>query len=253
MKNEFDGITEIDVVDLLWALDGTSLHYMFEKASSEDIAELRLVTKFEDISITGKIDLYELESKRLLDYKKTSVYTYLYHPTGKKEYIAQANVNSFLLRANGFEVNSAVNVYFFRDWRKSEYLKLQNRGYPFYPIRVIDLPLWSDEEVVNYISARLAAHKKAKIDWQLGVLNGCTPEGRWREEDEYAVLTQTRTKAMNGAAHFKTRQEAEDFASLHKNGGIEYRPGKDKRCDDWCSYKTYCSYFKKKTLSLGSE
>jgi len=247
---EFGDKRVIDVVDTLWALDGTSLHYVFEKTDSSNVTELRLTVEVDGMTVSGKIDVYEVLPQRLLDYKKTSVWTHMYNPEGKEDYIAQVNVNAFLLRANGFNVVEVANVYIFRDWKKTDYLRMQNRGYPLYPIMYLKLPLWTDEQTLAYIKNRINLHKKAYMDWQLGVLNGCAPKGRWREDDVYAVLNQKRTRAVNGGANFETEAEAKLFAAKTANGGIELREGVDKRCDSYCDYTEFCTYYKKNKKAL---
>lgn len=253
LNREFSESIEIDVVDMLWGLDGTSLHYILEMSGSEYITELRLQVQLGDWLIKGKIDLFDIGLTRILyDYKKTSVGTDIYNPEGKEEWTAQANVNKFLMESNGIEVLGLTNILLFRDWKKTDYLKKQNRGYPREKVKIVHLPVWTQEQTIKYIESRIELHNRTEQMWKLGTSIHCSEKGRWKDPTVYAVKkTAADGRAISGGL-CDTLDEAigVNNEKLKGKGIIETREGTDKRCLDYCWLTKYCDYYKKKYALL---
>jgi len=231
------GIDAIAAMDLM---RGSSLHNIMELAGSSYIKELRverLVTLDTGATffVSGKHDLYDPVTKELIDYKDTSVYKFIFEPNGDPQYVWQLNILKWLLSSYGLEVKSAKLVYFLKDWQKNQYLRKPS-DYPSQKVQVINAPLLDNDVIELYVQNRLEKHFESE-------LQVCTPAERWREEDKWAVMGKTGTRAVNGGI-CKSKEEAEDLASKVANSGIEFRPGSDKRCLNYCLVRQYCEYGK---------
>lgn len=162
---------EIDISDRLFALQGQILHEILEKAADKDASvENRVAAEVLGWTVAGKYDL--VEGKKLIDYKYTSVWQYVY---GNEEWEKQANINRYLLHKNGVEIDTLENVLMFRDFKLSEI----GRGrYPTQAVVVQKLSLWSLEATEEYIKERVKLFQWAR-QLKDAELMSCTDTERW--------------------------------------------------------------------------
>lgn len=225
-----------DVSDRIYALLGQSVHTVLERAEVEGaLAEVRLYAEIDGLTISGQLDRAVFFPDGLLqDYKLTSIWAV----TGdiKPEWEQQLNLLAFLLRENGHEVNRAQIVVIFRDWSKSRARK--DKGYPQHQARPIDVDLWSHDLCLSFLKERIRVHTEA--EWSLPE---CTPEDRWYRGEQWAVKKRGNKRATK---NFDFSDQAEKFAKEKGPGyGVEYRPGTNVRCEDYCSVSQFCSQWAK--------
>ena len=217
----------MDVLDTVPSLRGSSLHHILElagKDAPELVPEERLSTEFEGWTITGKKDLYETKEHRLIDFKDSSVWAYIY---GKPDWDSQLNVLRWIEVRNGGFVASLEVDLFVGDWRKGE--KSHNDEYPERVV-VIPVPMWTLDETERYVSERLAAHGAAQAP-------PCSPEERWEKPTRYAVKKHGQKKALK---LFDVQQDADLFAAATSGGYVEKRPGISARCESYCMARPFC-------------
>jgi len=143
MKRYNDHIEE-DVSDRLFALQGQILHAILEASADKTVlAEQRIGTKINGITLTGQYDL--IENNILYDYKYTSVWSYIF---GSDEWELQSNINRYLLYKNGIEIKELKNVIMFRDFKQSQAGKGK---YPLTAVITVDLSMWALEKAERYI------------------------------------------------------------------------------------------------------
>lgn len=228
----WDELTE-DASDKLWMLLGTSMHYILEQHSPEDaFQEERLTANINGITISGKSDLYQ--NGVITDWKVTSVFSFLLG--NKPEWEAQLNVYAWLWRENGFPVEKLLINALLRDWQKSKIFKDSN--YPEIPFIEVEIPLWSMEDIEEYIIGRINLHKQIP-------LAECTPEERWQRPTTYAVMKKGRESAVRVYdSMLEAETKIDNIAKDRSSHYIDVREGKRIRCEDYCIVNKFCPYYK---------
>jgi hypothetical protein len=99
-------------------------------------------------------------------------------------------------------------------------------------IEVVPMRLWTHNECEEFIAERLALHEAAEKD-----LPECTNEERWAKPDKWAVMPRgSRAKKPRALRVLDSREDAARWA-FEKYGSdanwktvVEYRPGESTRC-----------------------
>ena len=219
----------MDVLDTVPALLGQGLHSILERGATNGVTavpEERLATHHDGWLISGKSDLYETTDKILVDYKSSSVWSFIF---GKKDWNDQLNVLRWIRERNGQRVNGLAIVLFCGDWRRGEALKN-----PDYPARVVNIPIpmWTMDEATAYVDARLKLHRDA----QDGQNVPCSEEERWQKPTSWALV-----KDGNKRAASLHSTEADAVANLRGGQHVEKRPGESVRCNGYCLAASFCT------------
>jgi hypothetical protein len=229
-----------DVSDNIWRLFGNSMHYVLSKQGDTCITEKRISAFVNDFTVTGKPDNYDPKTYTLLDYKVTSAWTFVFsQKEGKREWTEQMNVYIWLLRKNGFRVDSCRIIAILRDWQEREAQK--SLDYPQVAIQQIDIPIWTDYEQDEFIWNKLDERKKYK-DLPDDRLPLCSDAERWKTPDTYAFVKDR--FAAKAVRVFKDELEAEKFANENPKLEMIIRKGEDRRCMRYCGVAKFCSYYK---------
>ena len=217
------------------------LFYMMEKYFPElagrYLFEVRMTLEVSGWQLTGTLDIYDKLTKRVQDYKTTSVYTFM-NPDSVKKWTAQVNVYTHMLRKSGYEVEGADIIAIFRDYSKAK--RLSNKAYPPEPTMSIEQQLFSPEVMAEYINKRIKLHKDAE---ETGDIPDCTPSERWAVAGSFAAMVPTSTKAKK--ANLGDRDIAERWIkeNKHKFPGLylEQRDADYGRfCKEYCLVKDIC-------------
>ncbi len=252
LRQKYDEHLTEDASDRIFALFGNAVHSILETANDEEtpvydldgvlvpnpryLVEKRFYADFPGGRLGGRIDVFEISSGTLDDYKLCS-----YHVVKdgiKPEWQAQASINALLMEVDaGLKVKRARIIALFRDWSKMA-AQRQN-DYPPRQVAVLDVPLWDTHKTLAYINDRIAALRDAQA-------NGapvCTPEERWRKPDQWALKKRGKKRASK---LYDSEAEALAAVALDESGEshVEDRPGEDTRCLSYCSVTAYCSYFR---------
>ena len=230
-----------DASDRIWALLGQAVHTILERAdNSTALIEKRFLAPVNGWIVSGQIDRYDHETKTIQDYKITSAFVAKAAKLGeKKDFDSQLNMLAYLMRENGYEVERLQIVAILRDWSKLNVLR--DPDYPRSQVVVIDIPIWSDDEVLEYISNRILAHQEALKDLPL-----CSDDDRWAKGEAWAVMKGGRKSALRV---LKTLPEAHEWLENNPqkgNIGIAHRPPVFTRCEHYCSVSEFCDQFKGK-------
>ena len=98
---------EEDASARLWALLGTSVHAILERAEdAQSIKEERVEELVDGVIISGQMDI--LRESRIEDYKVTSVWSIVFNPNGRKEWELQQNIYRWLAHKRGFDVKELI-------------------------------------------------------------------------------------------------------------------------------------------------
>jgi PD-(D/E)XK nuclease superfamily len=235
-RKHWDDLTE-DASGMVWSLFGTALHNILEHGKDEHhIVEERVFTEVDGMTISGAIDLQEVEEDGIIlsDYKTTSAWAV---QNEKRDWHNQLNGYAYLVeKAKQRKVKKLQIVAIIRDWSGRE--AKQKESYPQAPIVVIDIPLWSFEDREQYVRDRIKAHSEAFFEDETGgEIAPCTSEEMWEKPEQFAVKKEggVRAKSLH-----KMRAEAEE-ALPAKGYFIEHRPGERTRCESFCQVSAFCS------------
>lgn len=230
-----DDVVE-DVLDHFHTLLGKAVHYVFEKAGSSYLTEVRFKTTIEDkrlikpVEISAQIDVFDVTNKILTDLKivtkaKTGV---------SEEYEAQLNIQKYIMERNGFTVNQMELLHIYRDWYKKD---KYDSMLPQDPIARKPVPMWTRTQVEEYIVTRLLLFQNYDG-------TPCTEKERWTKPTVYAVKTPTANRSRKNFTNFDEAQMA-----LKPGEIVETRPGGDPRCQEYCSLNNFCSFYINKYLA----
>jgi hypothetical protein len=233
---------EEDVTDRIWALLGQSLHTVLERAEHPDSnvqLEKRLYVKILGETIGAKFDRLNLENHLLSDYKMTSAWTKVF---GSRipEWEKQMNIYTFILRANGHQVDAAEIVAFYRDWSATN-AQRSGSDYPQVQCEALPVAIWPVDKQEEYITERVRLHQDARK----GKWPECSPEDRWAKPDTWAVMKHGRKTAVRV---FENKWQAEDYLDSTAGSGfyIEHRKGSSPRCEGYCPVSAFCRQFRGK-------
>ena len=225
-QDHWDELEE-DVSSRIWALLGSSVHGVLEKAFKGTSArvEERIYTDVLGWRVGGQFDV--LEDNTLSDYKVTSVYA----REGKIEWEQQLNILRYLLHKNNTVVNKLQIVAIFRDWNK--YGLMKEYDYPESQVAIIPVKLWDMDATEQFVIERVKAHQDPNPSI-------CTAEERWATQEKWALMKDGGKRATK---LFEIKPE-----TVEKGYYIEHRPAVNKRCNDYCSVNKFCSYFNNTTF-----
>lgn len=223
-----DEITE-DVIDRIWALLGSSVHAMIERANSKDIVEVRYGAEFLGKKVSAQIDSLSVDSGVLSDFKVSSVYSFM---EPKPEWIAQMNMQCEILRRNNIDVTQLQIVGIIRDFQQS---KVGTYNYPELPVKVVPIEMWERDKTVEYINSRIKSHLEA-----LKSLPLCSDSDRWAKAPKWAAMKPGKKTALK---LFDTKQDAQTLAD-EVGGHVEVRNySGTKRCEKYCPVAKFCSQY----------
>ena len=244
LRHEHSHLIQEDIVDKFWAMMGTNVHRILEQgADGEHLTEERLFTKVDDWTISGGIDLQKQtdDGVHVIDWKFVSVMSI---KTPKPEWEKQLNCYAWLVReVKNVEVKKLQVCAILRDWAASR--KKSDAAYPIAPVVMLDIPLWSHQEIGAFIHSRVAAHKDARRALLWGEeLPACSDEEMWVRPTTYAVYKRGNNRA---ARVFSNDAEASSYASNVPGAGLLHvvvRPGARVRCENnYCGVSSFCSQF----------
>jgi hypothetical protein len=221
-----------------WSFMGSAIHAMLERVDLPGaLKEERLYGLLAGKKISGALDLFW--EGVLYDYKVTSVWA-LIHEAGKAkpEWVQQSNVNAWLLRRNGHEVKRAANILILRDWNDREVGK--SSDYPKLPAVEVPIPLWSDEEVEDWMKRRIMSHEVVR-GVEESALPECSPAERWEKAASFAVMKAGNKRAVRVLPTLADAQAHMAEKGLTKYHSIEDRKGESIRCGRYCSALAWCS------------
>jgi hypothetical protein len=251
LRNQHDNEIEEDVADKIFALIGSSVHYMIERAKTrKDLAEKRLFYKGKETNgwmLSGRFDL--LSKGTLIDFKVTSAWSVVdAMAKGKPEWEQQLNVLDFLCRHNPDELTiyqkkiqpkSLAVMGIMRDWSIRQVQKSDN--YPKQQVMMIPVRKWSEQEQSDFITARIKTHQNAET----GTLPLCTAKERWATDNKYAIYKDGRKNALR---LLDTKEQVKQYLNDNnlidgKRCKVVLRKGEDVRCQSYCPVNQFCDYY----------
>lgn len=238
-----------DISERIWILLGQSVHTILERANegNEDtLTEERMYAEVDGWTISGQTDSISIKENALKDYKVTSAWTVMNALKDEKpEWVQQLNCYAWLAKQNtDLNIDQLNIVAISRDWSKFQYER-SGGDYPIAPVSVINIPIWSEQEQLDFIKERVSLHQEAEAEYLInGTLPECSDADRWKKEDTFRVVKEGRKSAVRVLS---SEEEAEEYIGSHKDKSklsIEFSEGKSTRCDSYCSVAEFCNQYK---------
>ncbi len=229
---------EMDVSEMVWMLFGQAVHSMLEKEKESDteLKEEYLIAEVSDgYKLSGMFDLYDAETQMITDYKTASVWKIMHKDF--EDWRKQGLMYAWLLKQAGFSPNSFRVVAFLKDHSKSK--AQRDAQYPDLPVYT-DIFQYSQEDFAEIEAFIYQKFKEIKLAESLPdeKLPMCTPEERWYTGDRWAVMKKGRKSALRVLG---SEGKAYEWMSQKGKGEyVEYRPGENRKCDNYCSVKSFC-------------
>ena len=236
---------EQDVSDMVWAIFGTAVHSILEKGqeTQDQLKENWLAIDIGDYKLSGIFDLYDAKEKKVTDYKTGSIWKVQFDDF--EDYRKQLLIYAYMLRFIGFECDKGEIVMMLKDHSKSK--ATFDINYPQHPV-VVKTFNFSDEnfkDIDLYIRNKFNEIKTLESVSD-DELPPCTKEERWHRDDTYAVMKEGRKTAVKVC---NSQEEANNYIAnnnLDKKHYVEFREGKDSKCDEYCNACKWCKYWKDK-------
>lgn len=227
-----EALTE-DAADRIWALLGSAVHAIIERAGAGDadtLSEVTLTTNVDGHTIKGTFDNLTISSAEMCDFKVTTVWKVVGGGV-PPEWEAQTNIYRWMLyREKGIVINSIAIIAILRDWSKREADK--RADYPQAQAVRLEVPLWDFADVERFVHERIALHT-------MNPPPACTDEDIWAKPSKWAVMKKGRQSAVK-----LCDSEADARAYMASNsvpgGYIEYRAGTATRCESYCPVSAFC-------------
>jgi len=215
------------------ALMGTAIHAILEEnvdTENGEVAEERLHYDYphpdRPIPISGQMDFYE--DRTCFDYKNTAGF----QEKMKAEHHQQVQINGWLAKKNGYEVEHVAVIYLQRDW---SYMRSKvDPAYPQTPFAIYVEPYdeaFAEELVKKTVEDHWKAHN--------GSPRPCTSEEQWERPSVYAIMSPGAKRAS------KLCDSYDEAVELKKsNQTVEVRVGEKVFCSSFCGYSHVCKQFK---------
>ena len=228
---------EVDVADKIWAIWGTAVHALLEHEGDNEFAEEYIEMPVGNITITGRIDNYNMRDGVITDYKTASVWKVKF--ADFEDWRKQGLIYAWLLIKNGFTVNKCRFIALLKDHSKTD--AERDASYPQSPVYVYEFNV--TDENIKYISYFCENKIKDYLlykDITDDDIPACTPEDRWQKSEKYAVMKSGRKSAVK---LFDDKESAEALAA-EVGGYVEHRQCDPVKCRGYCNVKQWCSFWR---------
>jgi len=234
----WDELTD-DAANRIWAIFGTAVHALLETEGKHEFTECDLTVPMPNgITVTGRIDNYNMETETITDYKTGSVWKVIMKDFD--DWRMQGIIYAWLLVKNGFKVKRCRFIDLLKDHSKSK--ANFDSSYPQAPVHIFEYAITEAElkEGETYINERLVEYLKYK-DKPDDEIPPCTDRERWASETKYAVMKTGNKRAVKV---YDTTAEAQQKAAILGAGHyVETRPGVSKKCSEYCACCDFCNFY----------
>jgi hypothetical protein len=234
-----------DVADRIWAIWGTAVHSLLEQEGEDDFTEQLMDYKVGNVTITGRIDNYNMATGAICDYKTASINKVRF--SDFHDWYTQGMIYAWLLTRNKFPVNQCRFIALLKDHSKTE--AARDSKYPQNPVFIYEFPVTQAElfKTGLFIRGKVAEYERYRKSTDNDI-PPCQPEERWEKPSKFAVKKEGRVKAVRV---FDTQEEAEQkLAELGANHYIERREGESLKCAHYCLCSSFCNFCNMNAVSL---
>jgi len=190
---------EDDVSDRIWAIWGQAVHSLMESEGENEFTEQEMAYKAGGITITGRIDSYDMKHGVINDYKTASVVKIKFGDFN--DWHLQGMIYAWLLAKNKFPVKKCRFIALLKDHSKTE--ALRDCQYPKEPVYVYEFPVTAQGlfKIGIFIKDKVSEYQRC-IALNDEAIPPCTPEERWERPPKFAVMK----KGAKGLSGFLTNR-----------------------------------------------
>ena len=239
------GELEDDVSDRIWAVFGAAVHSLLETEGETDFTEIDMRQKVSNVTVTGRLDNYDMRTGIICDYKSTSVYKVRagIADGGEsfRDYRTQGLIYAWLLQKNGLPATKCRFICLLKDHFRSE--AERDPSYPQSPVHVYEFAVTADDlaEIERFIYKKVFQYELFSST-EDDLIPECDEHERWARKDVYAVKKEGRKTAVRLLA---TREEAEEkIAELGAGHFLEVRKGESRKCKNYCLCRGFCNFYR---------
>ena len=240
LQRRHDDEIECDAAESVWAVFGTAVHSVLENAreSETQLKENKIEVPVGDYTLSGIFDLYDDATGTVTDDKTASCWKVKFGEFD--DWRTQVLCYAWMLRQLGFDAKRGEIVALLKDHSKT---KAKIGEHPPTPVfkKSWDFTEGDFDDIGRWIEERfrLIAEAESLPDDDIPA---CSPEERWHRPGKYAVMKKGRKSAVR---LFDTMEQAQDKLAMLPTGHyVEHRPGKDGKCDDYCSVSQFCNHYR---------
>jgi hypothetical protein len=234
-----------DVSDRIWAIFGSAVHSLMESEGENNFTEQVMPYEVGGITVTGKIDNYDMKHGLIDDYKTASVNKVKFR--NFNDWYLQGMIYAWLLWKNGFKAKHCRFITLLKDHSKTEVLR--DSQYPKDPVYIYGFPVTSQGlfKIGIYIKDKVEEYRRCSA-LDDDAIPPCTPEERWDSPPKYAVMKNGVKKAVR---LFDKRDDA-DLLVETKGAGhyVEVRKGESRRCRSYCLCRQFCNFYRENTAPV---
>jgi hypothetical protein len=229
---------EDDVSDRIWAIFGQAVHSLLESEGENDFTEQEMAYQVGDITVTGRIDNYDMWNGVIGDYKTASVVKVKFGDFN--DWYLQGMIYAWLLAKNKFPVNRCRFIALLKDHSKTD--ASRDWQYPKRPVFLYEFSVMP-ERLDNIGAFILQKIREYTVYRNLAddAIPPCNPNERWDRPAKYAVKKEGRKNAIR---LLDDEDAAANMAAdLGRGHFVEYRPGELVRCQSYCICCEFCNYY----------
>ena len=235
---------EEDVSDRIWAIFGSAVHSLLEQEGETDFTEIDMCHTVGNITITGRIDNYDLQKKIICDYKTASATKVRFNDFN--DWYLQGMIYAWLLIKNNLPANKCRFIALLKDHSKTD--AMRERNYPKAPVYIYGFPVTPQGlfKIGIFIKNKVEEYKRCLL-LPDNEIPPCTPEERWERPPKFAVMK----NGLKRAVRLFDKQEDAELLAETKGGNhyIEYRPGESIKCRSYCPCNRFCNFYQESVIS----
>jgi hypothetical protein len=239
---------EDDVSDRIWAVFGQAVHALLEHEGENDFTEQQMDYQVDGITVTGRIDNYDMRNGIIGDYKTASVHKVKFGDFN--DWYLQGMIYAWLLSKNKFPVDRCRFTALLKDHSKTE--AKRDYQYPKLPVYIYEFPVTAQGLFKTGIFIKNKVNRyKQLLELDDDAIPPCSPEERWDRPPKFAVMKNGLKRAVR---LFDEEDEAERLAS-EKGAGhyVEHRPGEPVKCRSFCLCRDFCNFYRESLPGTGAE
>ena len=228
---------EKDVSDVIPALFGTAVHNVLEANTpllKGLLTEQSLECQFGEVTVSGRIDLLDMNNLEITDYKTCSVSKVMREDF--EDFKLQGLAYAYMVwKRLGLIIKRLKFPCLLKDWSKIKSASSSN-----YPSSAIYIWKYDVQEsdvdfIERYIKNKLKDIHDAEISLPM-----CTDEERWYTGTKYAVYKHAGDK--KAAIVCDSEEEAHGYITNKCDGAgeIEVRKGEYLKCNHYCDCCKFC-------------
>jgi hypothetical protein len=238
LTDRYWDLLEDDVSDRIWAIFGSAVHSILESEGEYDFTEQDMSYEVNGITVTGRIDNYNMKHGVIDDYKTAPVIKVKIGDFS--DWHRQGMIYAWLLTKNNFPARHCRFITLLKDHSKTEALK--DFKYPPKPVYLYEFPVTLQGLFKTGIFIK---NKIGEYNRCLGLLDNeippCSPEERWERPPKFAVMKEGQKRAVR----LFDRKEDAGLLAETKGGShyVDFRRGESVKCRSYCLCKRFCNYY----------